>query len=175
MLVAGSTWSKDEELLIQYLKLHPDIKLILVPHEIHLAHITAISKLLDGQFVRYSDANLENLKTTNCLVVDVIGILSSIYRYANVTYIGGGFGVGIHNTLEAAVYGVPVVFGPNYQKFREARELIAIGGAFSISNYILLETQINRLLKDAEAGKIAGEYVKQNTGATDLIIKTLTH
>jgi 3-deoxy-D-manno-octulosonic-acid transferase len=175
VLVAGSTWPKDEELLIQYLKLHPDIKLILVPHEIHSAHITSISKLLDGQFVRYSDANLENLKTTNCLVVDVIGILSSIYRYANVTYIGGGFGVGIHNTLEAAVYGVPVVFGPNYQKFREARELIAIGGAFSISNYILLETQINRLLKDTEAGKIAGEYVKQNTGATDLIIKTLTH
>ncbi len=175
VLVAGSTWSKDEELLVQYLKLHPDIKLILVPHEIHSAHITGISKLLNGQFVRYSDANLENLKTTNCLVVDVIGILSSIYRYANVAYIGGGFGIGIHNTLEAAVYGVPVVFGPNYQKFREARELIAIGGAYSISNYTLLETQINKLLKDTEAGKIAGEYVKHNTGATDLIINTLIH
>ena len=144
-----------------------------MPHEIHHAHITEISKLLDGKFVRYSDANSDNLKNTNCLVVDVIGILSSIYRYANVAYIGGGFGVGIHNTLEAAVYGVPVIFGPNYHKFREARDLIAIGGAFSISNYIILEAQIDRLLKDKTAGKIAGEYVKNNTGATDLIIKGL--
>jgi 3-deoxy-D-manno-octulosonic-acid transferase len=173
VLVAGSTWAKDEELLVQYLILHPNIKLILVPHEIHHAHITEISKLLDGKFVRYSDANSDNLKNTNCLVVDVIGILSSIYRYANLAYIGGGFGVGIHNTLEAAVYGVPVIFGPNYHKFREARDLIAIGGAFSISNYIILEAQIDRLLKDKTAGKIAGEYVKNNTGATDLIIKGL--
>ncbi|MFZ4726929.1 MAG: 3-deoxy-D-manno-octulosonic acid transferase, partial [Paludibacter sp.] len=120
------------------------------------------------------DANSDNLKNTNCLVVDVIGILSSIYRYANVAYIGGGFGVGIHNTLEAAVYGVPVIFGPNYHKFREARDLIAIGGAFSISNYIILEAQIDRLLKDTTAGKIAGEYVKNNTGATELIINSLT-
>jgi len=173
VLVAGSTWGKDEELLVQYLNLHPDIKLILVPHEIHQAHITEISKLLNGNFVRYSDANSENLKTTNCLVVDVIGILSSIYRYANVAYIGGGFGVGIHNTLEAAVYGVPVVFGPNFQKFREARDLISIGGAFSISNFVILEAQIDQLFKSNEAGKKAGEYVKNNTGATELICKTL--
>ena len=106
-------------------------------------------------------------------MVDIIGILSSIYRYANVAYIGGGFGVGIHNTLEAAVYGIPVVFGPNYMKFREARELIAVGGAFSITNYSILETQFDRLLTDNEAGKIAGEYVKQNTGATEKIIKII--
>jgi len=92
-----------------------------------------------------------------------------------VTYIGGGFGVGIHNTLEAAVYGLPVVFGTNYQKFREARELIAIGGAFSISNYVTLEAQFDLLLKDNNAGKIAGEYVKSNTGATEMILKVLTH
>jgi len=128
---------------------------------------------LDGNFVRYSEATPENVQNTNCLVVDVIGILSSIYRYANVAYIGGGFGVGIHNTLEAAVYGIPVVFGPNYQKFREARELIAVGGAFSISDYVILETQIDRLLKDKQAGKIAGEYVKQNTGATEQICRVL--
>lgn len=173
VLVAGSSWGKDEELLVQYLNLHPDIKLILVPHEIHQAHISEISKLLNGNFVRYSDANSQNLKSTNCLVVDVIGILSSIYRYANVAYIGGGFGVGIHNTLEAAVYGVPVVFGPNYQKFREARYLIAIGGAFSIPNYIILEAQLDMLFKSTEAGKKAGEYVENNTGATDLIMKML--
>jgi 3-deoxy-D-manno-octulosonic-acid transferase len=173
VIVAGSTWGKDEELLVNYYKLHPDIKLILVPHEIHSAHINSISKLLEGQLVRYSEANFENLKTVNCLVVDVIGILSSIYRYADIAYIGGGFGVGIHNTLEAAVYGIPVLFGPNYLKFREARELISIGGAFSITNYSLLEAQIDRLLTDTLAGKIAGDYVKKNTGATDLIIRRI--
>ena len=175
VIVAGSTWPKDEELLVQYLRLHPDVKLIMAPHEVHNSHIAEISKLLDGKFVRYSDATAENVKSTNCLVVDIIGILSSIYRYANVTYIGGGFGVGIHNTLEAAVYGLPVVFGTNYQKFREARELIAIGGAFSISNYVTLEAQFDLLLKDNNAGKIAGEYVKSNTGATEMILKLLTH
>ncbi|MDR3653855.1 MAG: glycosyltransferase N-terminal domain-containing protein [Paludibacter sp.] len=175
VIVAGSTWPKDEELLVRYLKLHPDVKLILVPHEVHYAHISEISKLLDGKFVRYSEANNENVKTTNCLVVDVIGILSSIYRYANVAYIGGGFGVGIHNTLEAAVYGIPVVFGPNYQKFREAKELIAVGGAFSISNYVVLEAQLDALFKDKEAGKIAGEYVKENTGATQMILNLLAN
>jgi len=173
VIVAGSTWPNDEELLVRYLKLHPQVKLIIVPHEVHSAHILAISKLLDGKFVRYSDATPENIKRTNCLVVDVIGVLSSIYRYAGVAYIGGGFGVGIHNTLEAAVYGIPVIFGPAYQKFREARELIAVGGAFSISNYILLEAQFDRLLKDKQAGKMAGEYVKQNTGATGQICNFL--
>ncbi len=173
VIVAGSTWPKDEELLVRYLKLHPDIKLILVPHEIHQAHIMGISKLLDGKFVRYTELNEQNVLTTNCIVVDTIGMLSSIYRYANVAYIGGGFGVGIHNTLEAAVWNVPVVFGPNYQKFREARELIAIGGAFSIQHYELLEAQFDSLLKDKKAGKTAGNYVKNNTGATDLILKEL--
>ena len=175
VIVAGSTWPKDEELLVQYLRLHPDVKLIIAPHEVHASHITEISKLLDGKFVRYSDATNDNVKTTNCLVIDIIGILSSVYRYSHVAYIGGGFGVGIHNTLEAAVYGIPVVFGTNYQKFREARELITIGGAFSISNYVTLEAQFDLLLKDNSAGKIAGEYVKSNTGATEMILKVLTH
>ena len=173
VIVAGSTWPKDEELLVRYLKLHPNIKLILVPHEIHQAHIMGISKLLDGKFVRYTDLNEQNVLTTNCIVVDTIGLLSSIYRYATLAYIGGGFGVGIHNTLEAAVWNVPVVFGPNYQKFCEARELIAIGGAFLIAHYELLEAQFELLLKDKKAGKIAGNYVKNNTGATDLILKEL--
>ena len=173
VIVAGSTWPKDEEILVRYLKLHPHVKLIIVPHEVHSSHILEISRLLDGKFVRYSEATPENVVTTNCLVVDIIGVLSSIYLYAGVAYIGGGFGVGIHNTLEAAVYGIPVVFGPNYQKFREARELIGVGGAFTISNYSILEAQFDRLLNDKQAGKIAGEYVKQNTGATKHIIKYL--
>jgi len=173
VIVAGSTWKKDEELLVQYLKLHPECKLILVPHEIHANHISEISSLLEDKFIKYSEATNDIINTSNCLVVDVIGILSSIYRYGNVAYIGGGFGVGIHNTLEAAVYGVPVVFGPTYQKFREARELIKLGGAFSIANYESLENQLDALFTDKLAGKIAGEYVTKNTGATEKIIHAL--
>ena len=173
VIVAGSSWPKDEELLVRYLKLHPDVKMILVPHEIHAAHILGISKLLDGNFVRYTEATETNVQTTNCLVVDTIGLLSSIYRYGHVAYIGGGFGVGIHNTLEAAVWNVPVVFGPMYEKFREARDLIAIGDAFSIPDSETLEEKLDALLKDEKAGVIAGEYVKQNTGATKLILKEI--
>ena len=173
VIVAGSSWPKDEELLVRYLKLHPDVKMILVPHEIHAAHIMGISKLLNGNFVAYTEATEQNVQTANCLVVDTIGLLSSIYRYGHVAYIGGGFGVGIHNTLEAAVWNVPVVFGPMYEKFREARDLIAIGGAFSIPDSETLEEKLDALLKDKKAGVIAGEYVKQNTGATKLILKEI--
>ena len=173
VIVAGSSWPKDEELLVRYLKLHPDVKMILVPHEIHVAHITGISKLLNGNFVAYTEATEQNVQTANCLVVDTIGLLSSIYRYGHVAYIGGGFGVGIHNTLEAAVWNVPVVFGPMYEKFREARDMIAIGGAFSIPDSETLEEKLDALLKDEKAGVIAGEYVKQNTGATKLILKEI--
>ncbi len=173
VIVAGSSWPKDEELLVRYLKLHPEVKMILVPHEIHAAHMMGISKLLDGNFVRYTEATIENLTTTNCLVVDTIGLLSSIYQYADIAYIGGGFGVGIHNTLEAAVWNVPVVFGPNYKKFREARNLISIGGGFSISSYEILEAQLEELFRNSDAGKKAGEYVRENTGATEMILKEI--
>jgi 3-deoxy-D-manno-octulosonic-acid transferase len=173
IIVAGSSWPKDEELLVRYLQEHTDVKLILVPHEIHEAHISGITKLLSTDFVRYTQADQITVGASNCLIVDTIGLLSSIYRYANVAYIGGGFGVGIHNTLEAAVWNVPVVFGPNYQKFREARELIEVGGAFSIDNYEALEAQFNTLFADNKAGMIAGEYVATNIGATELIIKEI--
>jgi len=163
VIVAGSTWPKDEELLVRYLKLHPDVKLILVPHEIHEARLSGIEKLLENNYVYYTQADKADkidIQSAGCLIVDTIGLLSSVYRYANVAYIGGGFGVGIHNTLEAAVWNVPVVFGPNYQKFREARELIVAGGAFSIYNYEMLEKELNNLLINNESGNIAGEYVK---------------
>jgi 3-deoxy-D-manno-octulosonic-acid transferase len=175
VIVAGSTWPKDEEFLVRYLKEHADVKLILVPHEIHEAHLSGIFKQLGTDFIRYTQADESNILSSNCLIVDTIGLLSSIYRYTNVAYIGGGFGVGIHNTLEAAVYNVPVVFGPNYRKFCEARELIAAGGAFSINDYEMLEAQLDKLFNDTDAGKIAGEYVKQNTGATKMIINLLAN
>lgn len=172
VIIAGSTWPKDEALLTCYLNAHPNIKLIIVPHEIQKSHLYDIFKLLQGNFIRYSDANKTNIKTSNCLVVDTIGILSSIYQYADIAYIGGGFGAGVHNILEAAVYNVPVVFGPSYQKFREARELIEEKGAFSICNFEELTKQLDSLFENNKtAGKIAGDYVRKNTGATAEILK----
>lgn len=173
VIVAGSTWPKDEELLARYMKKHPDLKLILVPHEIHESHINSITKSLSISHVRFTQTNFDEIQSANCLIVDTIGLLSSIYQYANVAYIGGGFGVGIHNTLEAAVWNVPVIFGPNYQKFLEAKELISFGGAFSIENLEELENRLNTLLNNTKAGKIAGEYVNNNTGATSLILKEI--
>jgi len=175
VIVAGSSWPKDEFLLVRYMQDNPDVKLILVPHEIHDAHIRDILKSVNGKAIRYSTANKEEIQHANCMVVDTIGLLSSIYQYAQVAYIGGGFGVGIHNTLEAAVWNVPVVFGPNYQKFREARELITEGGGFSINNYNELKTLFDSLLSDkTKKGNISGEYVRKNTGATKQILKHLS-
>ncbi|MDO9634657.1 MAG: glycosyltransferase N-terminal domain-containing protein [Paludibacter sp.] len=174
VIVAGSTWPKDEEFLVRYMKNHTDLKLILVPHEIHEAHMAGILKLTGENQLRYTQAANKDLTSERCLIVDTIGLLSSIYRYGHVAYVGGGFGVGIHNTLEAAVWGVPVVFGPNYQRFREARELIAEEGGFSVGNYEELEALFDRLLADnTKAAGIAGAYVKKNTGATALIIKLI--
>ncbi|MDR0371770.1 MAG: 3-deoxy-D-manno-octulosonic acid transferase [Prevotellaceae bacterium] len=175
MIVAGSVWPQDEKLLVQYADEHPDVKMVIVPHEIHRSHLDGLSALLKNNFITYSTATPEQACLSGRLVVDAVGFLSSIYQYADVAYIGGGFGVGIHNTLEAAVYGIPVVFGRNFQKFREARELIEIGGAFSITDYESLKTCFDLLLTDAgKAGTIAGEYVKNNAGATGKIIKELT-
>lgn len=173
VIVAGSSWPKDEELLIRYTKHHTDVKLILVPHEIHEAHLSGIIKLTGENYVRYTQTENKDLTNERCLIVDTIGLLSSIYRYGQVAYIGGGFGVGIHNTLEAAVWNLPVVFGPNYQRFREARELIANGGGYTINNYDELENKLNNLLENNAPGIIAGNYVKQNSGATDIIISRL--
>ncbi|MDL2290130.1 3-deoxy-D-manno-octulosonic acid transferase [Paludibacteraceae bacterium OttesenSCG-928-F17] len=172
VIIAGSTWEKDEVLLTRYSNEHPDIKMIIVPHEVHKAHLYDIFKMLQGDYVRYSEATIDSVKNSNCLVLDTIGMLSSVYQYATVAYIGGGFGAGIHNILEAAVYGVPVIFGPNYKKFREAREMINTGGAFSISNYEELSHKLDLFLNNPEeAGKRAGEYVQNNAGATEEILK----
>lgn len=174
VIVAGSSWPQDEELLARYLNEHPDTKLILVPHEIHESHLAGIARLLPKSR-RYTQLSAAGFASLQCLVIDTIGMLSSVYQYATIAYIGGGFGVGIHNTLEAAVWKVPVVFGPNYQKFREARELIAQGGGFSISNYEELCLRFGALFADKSAGTRAGDYVQANTGATPLIIDQLSN
>ncbi len=177
ILVAGSSWPADEELLAHLLNDHPDMKLILVPHEIHASHLTAIERKFVGskRYTQLSSEHHSESTIANCLIVDTIGMLSSVYRYATIAYIGGGFGAGIHNTLEAAVWSIPVVFGPNYQKFREARELIDRGGGYSISNYQELRQCVATLINNKNAGLEAGNYVQQNTGATALIVNQLTN
>jgi len=134
-LVAGSTWPADESLLIRWLKEHPESKLILVPHEIHESHIRAILTESGEHAICYTKADEQTVSSYRCLILDTMGMLSSVYRYGKMAYIGGGFGAGIHNSLEAAVWGIPIIFGPNFKKFREAKELVQIGGAFSINNF----------------------------------------
>lgn len=171
VIVAGSTWSEDEQLLTQYIRqTSPLTKLILVPHEIDEAHLHTIFQLLQGRCVRYTHANECNIRHTQVLVIDTMGLLSSMYRYGQVAYIGGGFGVGIHNTIEAAVYGVPVIFGPNYRHFREAQGLIDAGAARSISHYAELESALDTALdRHTTIGAKAAAYVTSEQGATNTI------
>lgn len=173
MIVAGSSWPKDEDLLIKYLKENSDIKLLLAPHEIDESHLKEIESKLKTNAVRYSKATAENVTLARCLIIDNFGLLSSVYYYADITYIGGGFGVGIHNTLEAAVYGKPVLFGPNYKRFREACDLINCGGAFSVEEYDELKSKLDWLMTDVEAGRKAYEYVRGNAGATQKIVDNI--
>ena len=172
-LVAGSTWAKDEDILIDYFNRHTEIKLIVVPHEIDKERLKSIICKLKRPYICYSEANENNIRQADCLIVDCIGLLSSIYRYGEVAYIGGGFGAGIHNLLEAAVYGIPVIFGPNYHKCREAKELIENGGGFSIETQYSFDQLFDGFATHScqlkQAGQIAGNYVLENTGATGII------
>ncbi len=174
VIIAGSTWPQDEELLAQYIDTHEDTKLVLVPHEVHEAHLHTIFQIFQGRYVRYTEANGMNIQHTRVLLLDTVGLLSSIYQYGQVAYIGGGFGVGIHNTIEAAVYGVPVLFGPNYQHFREAKGLIAAGAGFSVRTYEEFEPAMDHALAEHKTlGEIARNYVESELGATERIYKTL--
>jgi 3-deoxy-D-manno-octulosonic-acid transferase len=172
-IVAGSTWYDDEVLLVNYIKSHEDVKLILVPHEIDDQHISRIEALLECEYIRYTHARVGGVHSAQCIIVDTIGMLSSIYQYGQIAYIGGGFGKGIHNILEAAVYCIPVVFGPTYSKFKEAIDLVTLGGAFSINTYASLETTFEYLWGESSAGAISGAYVKENIGATEKILQEL--
>lgn len=179
-LIAGSSWPQDEDIFIPYFNKHPELKLIIAPHEIHQEHLTYIESLLKRPSVRLSEVLQDNhlLEGKDCLIVDSFGMLSSIYRYGTIAYIGGGFGAGIHNTLEAAVYGIPVLFGPRYQKFKEARDLIKVGGGFSISSKEEFTDKMDELLTNqqtlATAGKSAGNFVSGNAGATEQILKEVS-
>ena len=177
VFIAGSSWQPDEEIFIKYFSEHRDWKMVIAPHVIGEDHLQQIEKLLEGRkVVRYSDVseNSKALEDAEALIINCFGLLSSIYHYADVTYVGGGFGVGIHNTLEAAVWDVPVIFGPNNEKFQEAQGLKASEGGFEITNYEDFERLMNRFESDADylknAGQQAGNYVKQLSGATKRIL-----
>jgi 3-deoxy-D-manno-octulosonic-acid transferase len=178
VIVAGSTWEEDEEELDHYANTHPEIKFIIAPHEIDEEHLLDVEKLFQ-QSIRYSKWKEDTVSSAgiykNVLIIDNIGMLASLYHYATITYVGGGFGDdGVHNVLEAAVYGKPVIFGPVYEKFREAMELEDVEGAFSIENALELEDVLNKLLTNTgecnRAGDASRNYVYSNKGATEKII-----
>lgn len=190
VIIAGSTWPKDEQLLEQYMSqlqcqmANGQAKLILVPHEIDEVHLHFIFKLFQGRMVRYSyvvnnteltpESRQNILYHAQVLLIDTMGLLSSLYQFGQVAYVGGGFGVGIHNTIEAAVYGLPVIFGPNYLHFREAIGLIEAGAARSIKNYQELEQALNTALdQHAFIGAKASAYVESELGATSKIYREI--
>ena len=196
VFVAGSSWQPDEEIFIPFFNEHKDWKLIIAPHVIGEDHLQQIEKLLAGRkVIRYSEAQKYSLTSHpspltshpspltshpspltsyNVLIIDCFGLLSSIYRYADVTYVGGGFGVGIHNTLEAAVWDVPVIFGPNNERFQEAQGLKACGGGLEIHNADDFQRIMQRFISEPatmkEAGRQSGQFVEQMTGATRKIL-----
>ena len=148
LVVAGSTWKPDEELLIQYIHSHPETKFIIAPHETKKANVERLISLLKTPVICYTEATEETVMNKQVLIVDTIGILSSIYKYADLAYIGGGFGVGIHNTLEAAIFGMPIVFGSNYLKFNEATSMVKLGIAFPVNDSPSLNQIFDQLLSD---------------------------
>ena len=177
VFVAGSSWPPDEELIIPYFNSHPNMKLILAPHVIDERHLQQIEQRLRRPSMRYTQATAESIAQADCLIVDCFGLLSSIYRYGQVAYVGGGFGEGIHNVPEAAIYGVPVLIGPNNKGFREAQDLLRMGGCFEITGPTLFNAVVDRLLSDNQLRKTRGavchDYITSNAGASDVIFKTL--
>ena len=181
VFVAGSSWLPDEEIFIPYLNAHPDWKVIIAPHVIDEEHLKQIEALLQGRKVlRYSVAQgkgMEELRQAEVLIIDCFGLLSSIYKYGEVAYVGGGFGVSIHNLPEAAVWSMPVIFGPNNKKFKEAYELKTCGGGIEISGAEDFRNIMDEFAADqdklAKASQAAGEYVKTHSGATEKLLQLL--
>ena len=173
VFVAGSSWPPDEDIFIRYFKEHPEWKLVIAPHVIGEDHLQQIEQKLEGRkTIRYTKAD-GGAGDASVLIIDCFGLLSSIYRYATVCYVGGGFGVSIHNTVEAAVWGKPVIFGPENQKFQEAQELKACGGGIEIKNYEDFERIMDGFTADAlaKAGRAAGDYVQGKAGSTQQILR----
>lgn len=177
VFVAGSSWQPDEDIFIRFFNDHPDWKLIIAPHVIGEDHLAYILDKLQMKAVRYTQATEQSAAEARCLIIDCFGLLSTIYRYGEIAYVGGGFGVGIHNVPEAAVWGVPVLFGPNNKRFQEAQDLLACKGSFEVTDYDSFNTIISRLISDDkfrhQCGEASAYYVKSRSGATDIIMKSV--
>lgn len=176
-LVIGSSWQPDEDIVMPYFNAHPGMKLIVAPHEFDTARLSAILGKTHRRAGLYSETSADTAAELDCLVVDCFGILSSLYRYGQMAYVGGGFGAGIHNINEAAVYGIPVVFGPKFGKFAEAHDLIALGGGYCIHNEQEFAALMDKMLSSPAAlqgsGGIAGNYIASHIGATARIYRTI--
>ena len=178
VFVAGSSWPPDENIFIPFFNEHKDWRLLIAPHVIAEEHLKLILSLIKGKkVVRYTQTTPEEAAEADVLIIDCFGLLSSMYNYGDVAYIGGGFGVGIHNTLEAAVWNMPVIFGPNNKKFQEAQGLLKSGGGFEINNYEDFEGLMNSLMNDEaflkQAGDEAGAFVAHLAGATDKVLASV--
>lgn len=180
-IVAGSSWGPDEDVYFPWLGAHPEVRAVIAPHEFDASRLEAMRNRLGADVTllhsELPSASPERIAAARYLIIDCFGLLASLYRFATMAYVGGGFGVGIHSVTEAAVFSVPVIFGPNYGKFREARDLIAAAGAFSVDSPRTFDTIATRMLKDTrrrdEAGKAAGKYIADNVGATDTITRII--
>ena len=178
VFVAGSSWPPDENLFIPFFNEHKDWRLLIAPHVIAEEHLKLILSLIKGKkVVRYTQTTPEEAAEADVLIIDCFGLLSSMYNYGDVAYIGGGFGVGIHNTLEAAVWNMPVIFGPNNKKFQEAQGLLKSGGGFEINTYEDFSGLMSSLMNDEtflkQAGDKAGAFVAHLAGATDKVLASV--
>lgn len=178
VFVAGSSWPPDENIFIPFFNEHKDWRLLIAPHVIAEEHLKLILSLIKGKkVVRYTQTTPEEAAEADVLIIDCFGLLSSMYNYGDVAYIGGGFGVGIHNTLEAAVWNMPVIFGPNNKKFQEAQGLLKSGGGFEINTYEDFSGLMSSLMNDEtflkQAGDKAGTFVAHLAGATDKILTSV--
>lgn len=178
VFVAGSSWPPDENVFIPFFNEHKDWRLLIAPHVIAEEHLKLILSLIKGKkVVRYTQTTPEEAAEADVLIIDCFGLLSSMYNYGDVAYIGGGFGVGIHNTLEAAVWNMPVIFGPNNKKFQEAQGLLKSGGGFEINTYEDFSGLMSSLMNDEaflkQAGDKAGTFVAHLAGATDKVLASV--
>ncbi len=177
-VIFGSSWKADEELFFDFINNAPDnIKFIIAPHEIHEENVARIISRINKAVIRYTQANLQDKLNENVLIIDNMGMLSSVYQYGSIACIGGGFGSGIHNILEAATFGLPVLFGPNYHKFQEAIDLIQLKGAFVINNKNKATKTLKELIDNkeflAKTSQICKSYIENKRGATEKIFKHL--
>ncbi len=174
LIIAGSTWKPDEELLTAFINQSSNLKFIIAPHEVSASNVNRIHQLLKKPAISFRKLNENEAENHDVLIIDSIGLLSSLYQYGTIAYIGGGFGVGIHNILEAATFGMPIVHGPNFKKFKEAVDLNNDGSAFSISNYDELKSKFDQLTSDKtylnDVSQISKKYVQKNIGSTKFII-----